>query len=163
MRWNPHSAWTRSREGAHPALVSDELFDATQDRLEAGRHRGNLRKARSPRSYMLRGLVTCGVCGRRMAGTWNNGQAYYRCNFGKEYATAKALDHPPTVYLREADVVPALDSWLTHWFADEEGADKMVGVLAESQQTTAANDAKVDAARAKIADCDRRFAQYRKA
>ena len=35
----------------------------------------------SPRPYVLRGLLFCGICNRRMQGSWNNGQAYYRCTY----------------------------------------------------------------------------------
>jgi hypothetical protein len=48
-----------------------------------------------------------------MQGSWNNGQPYYRCTFPGEYALANRIDHPRVVYLREAEVVPELDTWLT--------------------------------------------------
>jgi site-specific DNA recombinase len=48
-----------------------------------------------------------------MQGSWNNGQPYYRCMFPGEYALANRIDHPRVVYLREAEVVPELDTWLT--------------------------------------------------
>lgn len=48
-----------------------------------------------------------------MQGSWNNGQPYYRCTFPGEYGLANRIDHPRVVYLREAEVVPELDTWLT--------------------------------------------------
>lgn len=39
---------------------------------------------RSPRPYALRGILFCGICGRRMQGSWNNDAAYYRCVFLRE-------------------------------------------------------------------------------
>ena len=51
-----------------------------------------------------------------MTGNWNNDQAYYRCRFPTEYALANRVDHPKTVYLREADVTGPLDAWLGQAF-----------------------------------------------
>jgi hypothetical protein len=52
-----------------------------------------------------------------MTGNWNNDQAYYRCRFPTQYALANQVDHPKTVYLREADVLSRLDTWLGQTFA----------------------------------------------
>jgi site-specific DNA recombinase len=51
----------------------------------------------TPRPYVFRGLLLCGYCGRRMQGSWNNGQAYYRCRFPEQYALANRVDHPKVV------------------------------------------------------------------
>jgi hypothetical protein len=32
------------------------------------------------------GLLRCGICGRKMQGSWNNGKPQYRCVFLSEYA-----------------------------------------------------------------------------
>ncbi len=42
---------------------------------------------------------------------------YYRCRYPKEYALANHVSHPANVYLREADVLPAIDRWLAAIFA----------------------------------------------
>jgi hypothetical protein len=34
-------------------------------------------------------MVRCAQCGRKMQGSWNHGQAYYRCKFPTEYAVAQ--------------------------------------------------------------------------
>uniref|UniRef100_UPI0037509C8E hypothetical protein n=1 Tax=Actinomadura sp. SCN-SB TaxID=3373092 RepID=UPI0037509C8E len=44
-------------------------------------------------------------------------QLYYRCRYAQEYALANQIDHPKIVYLREADVLPAIDQWLATAFA----------------------------------------------
>src|SRR5919202_871248 len=63
-----------------PALVSTEQFDAVQRRLAANQ-RGALRNTSHP--YLLRGLVSCGVCGLSCTGVFRSpDQAqyrYYRC------------------------------------------------------------------------------------
>jgi hypothetical protein len=56
-------------------------------------------------NYKLRGVMICGLCGRRMSGKWNNDQAYYLCRYPTEYALANRITHPKNVYLREADVL----------------------------------------------------------
>jgi site-specific DNA recombinase len=50
------------------------------------------------RPYALRSLLICGLCNRRMQGSWNNDQAYYRCRLPSR---ERRPDHPRGVYLRE--------------------------------------------------------------
>ena len=52
--------------------------------------------------YALRGIVRCGVCGRKMQGSWNNGKPYYRCTFLSQCAAKNKVNHPTSVYLRGA-------------------------------------------------------------
>ena len=35
----------------------------------------------TPRGYALRGIMRCGISGRKMQGSWNNGKPHYRCTF----------------------------------------------------------------------------------
>jgi len=62
---------------------------------------------------VLRGVLFCGICNRRMQGSWNNNQTYYRCTFPAEYALANRIQHPRAVYLREAEFLHELDTWLS--------------------------------------------------
>ena len=64
---------------------------------------------RTRHPYVLRGLLFCSDCGRRMQGNWNNGRPHYRCRYPAEYARAKTLAHPATVYVREDHILPAVD------------------------------------------------------
>jgi hypothetical protein len=57
------------------------------------------------RPYALRGLLSCGLCDRRMQGSWNNNQAYYRCRIPSQEPQP---DQARGVYLREAAIVPPL-------------------------------------------------------
>jgi len=34
----------------------------------------------------------CGLCDRRMQGSWNNDKAHYRCVFPNEYAQANRIE-----------------------------------------------------------------------
>jgi len=86
---------------------------------DAGRARRARREVhqRVTHPYVLRGRLYCGYCGRRMQGQYSNRAPYYRCRYPREYALASHVSHPGNVYLREADVLPAIDRWLLAIFA----------------------------------------------
>lgn len=160
MSWNDRSDWIWSAETTHEPLVSPELFAAASAQRSVGEHRQATVKPRRQRTYCLSSLVHCGDCGRRMSGAWSHDQAYYRCTFPTEYAGA-AQKHERGVYLREADITAALDSWLLSVF-DPENLDGAVAALAAAQAPDEASAARAEAARRKLADCDTRLASYRK-
>jgi len=162
MRWNPKADWIWSAEITHEPLVDADTFAEVQQVMAS-----HVRVARpktvmpTERAYLLRGLLFCGVCGRRMGGNYNHGKAHYRCTFREQYAQKKGLEHPRTVYLREDKVVPALDKWLGQLF-DPDNLDAtctlLASVLEDHEDTTRAEQA-----RRTLADCDDRLAQYRAA
>jgi len=107
MRWNEADKWIYSNEIVHPPIIDDQRFQQAQQLLAAKNARHVVRRPRtSPRAYVLRGVLFCGICNRRMQGTWNNGQPYYRCTFPSEYAHTNQIHHPRTVYL------PRSRTWL---------------------------------------------------
>lgn len=61
-----------------PAIVSPELAHAAQERLSSNR---KLAKRNSRRDYLLRGLVSCGLCDR---GMYPAKRSYYVCNHTDE-------------------------------------------------------------------------------
>jgi site-specific DNA recombinase len=76
QRWNPEDKWIFSDQPAHPLIITKEAFDLAQATL-AGRgsktqHRAHART----RAYALRGVLHCGLCGRKMSGKFNNGHTY---------------------------------------------------------------------------------------
>lgn len=95
----------------HPPLADSDQFVQVQQTIRAKRQAPESTGARPP--YLFRGMLRCGVCGRLMQGTWNNGAPYYRCRFPGEYAAANGIAHPRNVYLRERRLVRPLDAWLT--------------------------------------------------
>ena len=103
MRWNPATEWIYSDGIAHEPLIDERTFTNVQARIAAGAQRRDVqRKPRvSKRNYALSGLVFCGLCERRMVGSFNNGRNHYRCTYAAEYADARRLAHPRSVYLRE--------------------------------------------------------------
>jgi len=60
-----------------PRLVSDETFRRVQDQL-----RWNLlfSPRRRKATYLVAGLIRCGVCGAARSGSSADGRGYYRCN-----------------------------------------------------------------------------------
>ena len=116
----------------------------------------------APGPYLLRGLLFCGICGRRMGGQHTHGDAYYRCRYPSEYALANKVDHPRTVYVREDEIVGDLDRWLTTVF-DPDNLDETCAVLAAACVANDVDEAALEAARRKLEDCDCRLARYRSA
>ncbi len=115
---------------------------------------------RTHRPYQLRGRMRCSICRRTMQGSFNNGHSSYRCRYTQEYARAAALDHPPTLYIREDAVVPPLDAWIAKVFEPGRLA-RTLHELQRSQEGTLATALELEVARITIADCDRRIAHYR--
>ena len=163
LRWNDRSAWIWSGHPTHEALLSSEDFARVQHEMGASAHRPTPKKGHSSaRFYPLSGLVRCSACGRRMQGTWNHEMAHYRCRFPYEYALANKVDHPLAVYVKESAILPRLDTWLAELF-DEDNLDATCDALAMSADTDEATEARREAARRKLADCDSRLAKYRQA
>ncbi len=159
QRRTDRSEWVWSAEQTHEAIISPELFEAASEQRRLGEQRNAPARPKHRRTYCLSSLVFCGLCGRRMSGSWNHDQAHYRCGFPTEYAGATDK-HPRWVYFREADATRALDDWLLRHF-DPENIDATVSAMVAAQVPDDAVAARAEAARRKIADCDRRLANYR--
>jgi len=85
-----------------PPILDEETFELAQQR-----RRKNLefsRRNNKRHEYLLRGLVRCGLCGRKMSGLTRKGYSYYRCR-GKELAGAEGGERCPSRWVR----VPSLD------------------------------------------------------
>ena len=164
MRWNDHGQWIYSEQIAHPPIIDDETFAQAQRLLAAKNTRKVVRRPRtSPRAYVLRGVLFCGIChrfgaARRMQGSWNNGQPYYRCTFPTEYAQVNHITHPRAIYLREAEVLPELDTWLTKTL-NPRHLPATLDALAAAQHSEPPPEAA--SLREEIAACDRQLDQYR--
>ena len=166
MRWNQASSWVWSDIIAHEPLIFAEDFQAAQALMaDAGRSRRRSREAhqRVIRPYVLRGRLYCGYCGRRMQGQYSNQAPYYRCRYPKEYALASHVRHPGNVYLREADVLPAIDRWLLVIFAPHR-LEQTIHEMQAAQETPPAVLTPPDQdTEALIANCDARLARYQAA
>lgn len=162
MRWNDPADWVWSTDVVHEALVSSEDFAAAQRQMDAHGHRPAVRRRSSNRTYALSGLVQCGLCDRRLPGSWNHEAAHYRCVFAANYGTVKDLDHPRSVYVRESAIVPKLDEWLAGLFSPE-NFDMTCKQLAAAGDPDEGAAGRQEAARRKLDDCEHRLAKYRAA
>ncbi|HWG27170.1 MAG TPA: recombinase family protein, partial [Actinospica sp.] len=165
FKWNERDKWIFSDQVAHESLVSVEDFErAQQIRAAAGRGRDTRERIKVERTYVLRGLVRCGLRGREMQAQHNNDRAFYRCRYAQEYALANHVTHPLNVYLKEKDVLPALDGWLGKLFAPHR-IEETVRAMVSSQDAspiTGTDAVSADAAR-KLAECDTKLKKYRAA
>ena len=87
---------------AVPALVSDELWQAAQERLAM---QTRFAPRNSQRTYVLRGLLVCSACGHTLQGRTQRGVAYYTCVYGGQQRPPDVAPH--TRWLR-ADVIEPL-------------------------------------------------------
>jgi site-specific DNA recombinase len=158
---NDQDKWIYSEEIVHPPVIDDQTFQRAQELLTARRGiQGPHKPHRSKHAYALRGLLFCGVCGRRMQGHWANAAPYYRCRFPSEYALANRLRHPPNVTLRQDALLESLDTRLVSKFAPRH-LSATVDELASTTAGQPGPSCAEDDLKAKITECDRKLAQYR--
>jgi site-specific DNA recombinase len=167
MKHNDRSEWVFSTEVVHEPLITTELWEAADAQRRLNHQRRASVRSSTKRTYALATFVHCGalhadgsVCGRRMTGSWNHGQAFYRCHYPVEYRGATGK-HPQTVYLKEAAVTGPLDEWLLEHF-DPKNLERTIAALAAAQVPDDDAVARAEAARATLADCDKRLGHLRK-
>jgi site-specific DNA recombinase len=161
QRWNQPADWIWSEHAVHEPLIDTGTFEQAQALRKTRAAHAQRAPRRTPRPYTLRGLLYCGICERRMQGSWNNDAPYYRCMFLTEYAAKNKIDHPRAVYVREDQLVPRLDRWLGKVF--DPGALHETARQLERAQGADVLDAVVEQARRDIADCDAKLRQHRAA
>ncbi len=159
----------RSRQAAHPAIVSVETFTQAQ-LLRRSKSAGGLRTARKEersdrvtvRSYPLRGRLRCSVCNRKMEASPRAHGLYYRCPARTLAPHSPVLaQHPAAVYVREAAICAPLNRWIATLF-DAENYDRTVQALVESQGGSLA-DAQLDQARRRLADAEAKLRRHQAA
>ncbi|NQT47549.1 MAG: recombinase family protein, partial [Chloroflexi bacterium] len=77
-QWRPREDWIEIPD-ATPAIITEELFNAAQERLQRNRE---LAIRNTKREYLLRGHIKCRWCGRSYTGHTQSGviqRSYYRC------------------------------------------------------------------------------------
>lgn len=165
LRWNESGKWIWSDKIVHPPIIDRETFNQVQAMIGArstapAEHKPHRRE----RPYALRGLVLCGLCGRRMQSHTVNGAPYYRCRFPAEYALANQVQHPRNVNLREDAIIGHVDRWLAREFVPPRLTETIRDLASASEQADTSHHASdnEDTAR-KIAECDRKLGRYRAA
>lgn len=97
QKWNEPSKWIWSKQPVHEPLVDIEPFERVRALQRARGSADERSPRRTPRGYALRGLMRCGICGRKMQGSWNNGKPHYRRVFLSQYAAKNKVSHPACV------------------------------------------------------------------
>jgi site-specific DNA recombinase len=164
MRWNEDGKWIYSDQVVHPPIIDEQTFEPSRrgSCWQQRTPRQVVKRPRSsPRAYPLRGVLFCGICQRRMQGSWNNEQVYYRCTFPAEYARTNQLQHPRAVYLREADIVPPLDNWFAGIFSPGRLPATITELAAAAHEDEPGPEA--ERLRTAVAEADRQLASYRAA
>jgi hypothetical protein len=129
------------------------------------RGRAKLERTRTTgtRPYLLRGLVVCGICTRRMQGsTIRKVITYYRCH-ARTLAPGSAVlsDHPRTVNLREDVLLDPLNDWIWRLF-DRANVDRTVAALIGSQEGPRDVDAR-SVTEKRLADAETRLRRFQAA
>jgi site-specific DNA recombinase len=123
-------------------LVSPTLWGAAQDALAANRRMAN----NTHRIYLLKGAMTCGICGLTYSGSWSNAVGWYRCNGG--LAERGRIDgRCPGTAVRTDRIEPAIWADVEGWLRnpgdvlddlDGTGERKAAGAIAQAQAITLA-------------------------
>jgi site-specific DNA recombinase len=118
--WADPDAWIRSTDRSHDPLIDDETFERAQAvmRAKSTDRKRTVRSAKVGTVYLFSGMVTCGVCGRKMAGHRTQKRFGYQCRIRDQYAFADE-DHPRTLYVSESGLQIVTTDWLSELFAPE--------------------------------------------
>ncbi|MBA8823827.1 DNA invertase Pin-like site-specific DNA recombinase [Saccharopolyspora lacisalsi] len=132
-QWTVRRDWVVSKAATHPALVTEADFVAAQA-IRAARPTSN----GSTRTYLLAGLLQCGLCERRMDSHWTNHRPGYRCRHGHTSSQRRSPGQPKTLYRREDHLLDQLTAHLTSpdgtavLHEEETRADDIVGYLRDN-------------------------------
>ncbi len=142
-------------EGAWPALVSKELFDAVQQAMR-DRAPNTQRPGRVGSNYLLSGLLKCGVCGSAYTGhrVKRGLLAYYICGtlYREGAGTCQAR------YLNAAKVEHFIVEKIRERILTEETIVELVTLVAEEVDAVAGELAgRIKAIEAELADVRRRL------
>jgi site-specific DNA recombinase len=89
-RFRPESEWIPITV---PAIVSGDVWHRAQEQLR--RNKATLAGQQPARSYLLRGLLFCGRCGRKFAGNFSHARREYRCTSRDRLAAQRC--HAPAI------------------------------------------------------------------
>ncbi|MFD7898301.1 hypothetical protein [Streptomyces sp. NPDC059743] len=98
-----------------------------------------------------------------MQGQQSHHEPYYRCRFPEEYALANRIQHPRNVFLREADVIGPLDSWLVRAFAPHRLETTLTALAEAARNDTEDNGAETERIQQQLRECDTKLARYQAA
>ena len=168
-RANPDRV-VRSRQPAHPAIVSVEDFTQAQ-LVRRSKAAGGLRTARKAERngrttkhvYLFHGRIRCAVCSRKMEGSPRAHGMYYRCPARTLAPGSRALEsHPPAVYLREDPIRDAVNGWIGRLF-DRGNVERTVTALVASQDNPETGTPGRETCKRTLADAETRLRRLQEA
>ncbi|MGH4000900.1 MAG: zinc ribbon domain-containing protein, partial [Pseudonocardiaceae bacterium] len=91
---------------------------------------------------LLRGLMRCGIRGRRMHGAMiRKSHTYYRCLAGIPGSRIDCVGRSPrTANLGEDVLLEPLNGWIGHLFGGENVGRTVAALIASQEETTAASN-----------------------
>ncbi len=143
LRWNNADQWIFSDQPAHPPIIDTGIFQRVQQMFAANGTRVTARRPRrSTRPYALAGLLFCGLCHRRMHGTWANNMICYRCRGGSARGTDPDCgSHTRSVLVQQRMLLPKLDAWLADVTTDAQLPDTVSNTASALHDPDTANRA----------------------
>ena len=130
------------------------MFEHTQSLIATGT-RTTTGNRKTPNRYLLKGMVRCSICTRKMQGNQLLGNLHYRCVLKRDYPGA---DHPKSLSVREEHLFSLVDNWLPELFAPD-NIEGTCMALAKSQKAPQASIDELEARRT-IKECDDELANY---
>ncbi|MFI6225165.1 hypothetical protein ACIBEH_31780 [Nocardia salmonicida] len=120
-----------------PAKPSSTTLLRRQRSGISNRSRAHLERTRpinTANAYLYRGKIYCEICNRKMLGETLRQSIYYRCR-ARTLAPGSSVQaaHPPTVNLREADIIEPIDDWLSTLLHPEH-LDRTITALLDAQE-----------------------------
>ncbi|MBA3824957.1 MAG: recombinase zinc beta ribbon domain-containing protein, partial [Ktedonobacterales bacterium] len=109
VRLRPRDEWVMVPV---PVIIAPEQWQAAHEQLAVNRQRST--RNNTAHAYLLRGLVVCGQCGRRMVGSWNKAGGRYVCairypRFAPTHCDGRSVMAPALeAYVRELLAEPTL-------------------------------------------------------
>ena len=94
-----------------------------------------------------------------MQGSWNNGKPHYRCTFLSQYAAKNKVNHPTSVYLREEQLLPQIDGWLSRKFDPV----AFTAAVREFEAAHPGEPERDEEAQQEIVECDAKLRRHRAA
>jgi site-specific DNA recombinase len=164
LRWNESGKWVWSERIVQQPIIDRKIFDRVRVMI-SGRATApaehNPHRRQHP--YALRECLQCRLCGRRMQSHWVNDAPCYRCRFPAECAVANQVKHPLNVNLREDAVIGHVGRVT--------GPRVRPAPSRQDDQPSSGGSSAAEVTRAvgheetarRIAECERRLAQYRAA
>ncbi|WP_410790969.1 recombinase family protein [Kribbella sp. C-35] len=171
FRRSPQAKIVRSRQPAHPAIVSVGRFTAAQleqRKRKSGGKAGwssvDRRRVSQKRMYVFRGRIKCALCARTMEGAARRQDTiYYRCNARTLVpGSATASAHPPQIYLREDVITPRINRWIGSLF-DPMHRDDTIATLLESDDSADRAREHVERVRDRVAAAETVMEKLRRA